>query len=44
VIDVEAIGHDLTKGSAEYTRAFGDATLAPGDEGADPDIDEETAA
>jgi single-strand DNA-binding protein len=29
VIDATSVGHDLTRGTAEFTRAFGDATLAP---------------
>ncbi len=29
VIDATSVGHDLTRGTAEFTRAFGDATLTP---------------
>jgi single-strand DNA-binding protein len=28
VIDATSVGHDLTRGTAEFTRAFGDAALA----------------
>jgi single-strand DNA-binding protein len=28
VIDATSVGHDLTRGTAEFTRAFGDASLA----------------
>ena len=34
VIDATSVGHDLTRGTAEFTRAFGDASLA-GDDAAD---------
>ncbi len=33
VIDATSVGHDLTRGTAEFTRAFGDAALS-GDSGA----------
>ena len=35
VIDATSVGHDLTKGTAEFTRAFGDAGLATDDGDAD---------
>ena len=35
VIDATSVGHDLTRGTADFTRAFGDATLAGDDEAAD---------
>jgi single-strand DNA-binding protein len=38
VIDATSVGHDLTRGTAEFTRAFGDAALA-GDDGAAPEVD-----
>jgi single-strand DNA-binding protein len=31
VIDATSVGHDLTRGTAEFTRAFGDASLAGAD-------------
>jgi single-strand DNA-binding protein len=31
VIDATSVGHDLTRGTAEFTRAFGDASLAGDD-------------
>jgi len=34
VIDATSVGHDLTRGTAEFTRAYGDATL-DGDDGDD---------
>ena len=33
VIDATSVGHDLTRGTAEFTRAFGDAALAGEDDG-----------
>ena len=35
VIDATSVGHDLTRGTAEFTRAFGDAGLAADASGAD---------
>lgn len=35
VIDATSVGHDLTRGTAEFTRAFGDASLASEDDAAD---------
>ena len=39
VIDATSVGHDLTRGTAEFTRAFGDAALAGDDEAADDATD-----
>lgn len=33
VIDATSVGHDLTRGTAEFTRAYGDAALADDDPG-----------
>ena len=40
VIDATSVGHDLTRGTAEFTRAFGDASLAAEDDAADGAVDE----
>ena len=37
VIDATSVGHDLTRGTAEFTRAFGDASLAGDDDGEAPE-------
>ncbi|MCJ7826678.1 MAG: single-stranded DNA-binding protein, partial [Demequinaceae bacterium] len=42
VIDATSVGHDLTRGTAEFTRAYGDATLA-GDEPDAPDASDAVA-
>ncbi len=42
VIDATSVGHDLTRGTAEFTRAYGDATLA-GDDGAEAGTDDGAA-
>ncbi|MBN2176358.1 MAG: single-stranded DNA-binding protein [Demequinaceae bacterium] len=39
VIDATSVGHDLTRGTAEFTRAYGDAALA-GDDSDTPAPDE----
>jgi single-strand DNA-binding protein len=39
VIDATSVGHDLTRGTAEFTRAFGDATLAADDPDATESIE-----
>lgn len=36
VIDATSVGHDLTRGTAEFTRAIGDASLGVDDEDASP--------
>jgi single-strand DNA-binding protein len=41
VIDATSVGHDLTRGTAEFTRAFGDAALANDPD--EPAPDEEPA-
>jgi single-strand DNA-binding protein len=46
VIDATSVGHDLTRGTAEFTRAYGDAALAADDSDAaeaDPDTPDEGA-
>jgi single-strand DNA-binding protein len=43
VIDATSVGHDLTRGTAEFTRAFGDASLA-GDDAAEEGIAEDGTA
>jgi single-strand DNA-binding protein len=40
VIDATSVGHDLTRGTAEFTRAFGDASLAGDDDAVEASADE----
>ena len=35
VIDATSVGHDLTRGTAEFTRAYGDASLSDVDASSD---------
>jgi single-strand DNA-binding protein len=43
VIDATSVGHDLTKGSAQFVRAIGDAMLADDDEATEGDASPDTA-
>jgi single-strand DNA-binding protein len=44
VIDATSVGHDLTRGTAEFTRAFGDASLAGDDGSADAAAENDESA